>query len=219
MDIDWRRLGMLAGLSLASVVAWASPASTWQPEAPLTQVPLWPESHEIARPPVTGPETFKEESIENVTRPTMTSYPPKGVNTGTTVVVFPGGGYRVLAIEGEGTKICDWLTGKGMTCALLKYRVPTSGPQWDGSCQCRREPKVHMALQDAQRAIRLVRQQAATLHIDVNKIGVIGFSAGGRNAPVPKGRTWVWPPPSGFAYRGMAGAGGEVDAVDRHASS
>jgi acetyl esterase/lipase len=66
-----------------------------------------------------------------------------------------------------------------MTCVLLKYRVPFSGPQWDGSCNCRREPKVHMALQDAQRAIRLMREKAIGLHIDPNKIGVIGFSAGG----------------------------------------
>jgi acetyl esterase/lipase len=187
MDIDWRRLGMIAGLSLASAAAAASPsdaapggaASTWQPEAPLTQIALWPEGHAIAHPPVTGPESVSGDTIENVTRPTMTVYPPKGRSTGTTVMVFPGGGYRVLAMGLEGTEICDWLTAKGVTCVLLKYRVPTSGPQWDGSCKCRREPKVHMALQDAQRAIRLLRQQATTLHIDPNKIGVIGFSAGG----------------------------------------
>jgi acetyl esterase/lipase len=154
-----------------------------------TKIPLWPEHLAIARPDTTGPEALvpgKDSTparlngaIENVTRPTMTIYPPKGANTGTTMVVFPGGGYRVLAIYGEGTEICDWVTSKGMTCVLVKYRVPFSGPQWDGSCSCRREPKVHMALQDAQRAVRLLRQQASQWHIDPNKIGVIGFSAGG----------------------------------------
>ncbi|PTR32873.1 acetyl esterase/lipase [Luteibacter sp. OK325] len=182
MNQKWRHAAMLAGLWGASANASSSPTApvTWEPPAPLTQVALWPEGHAIARPPVTGPESVKDGAIvENVTRPTMTVFPPKGSNTGTTVVVFPGGGYRVVAMEGEGTEICDWLTGNGITCVLLKYRVPTSGPQWDGSCDCRREPKVNMALQDAQRTIRLVRQQATSLHIDPDKIGVIGFSAGG----------------------------------------
>lgn len=183
MNPKWCHAAMVAALWVASASASASPGptdpATWQPPAPLTQVALWPEGHAIARPPVTGPEGVHGDAIENVTRPTMTVFPPKGTNTGTTVVVFPGGGYRILAMGLEGTDICDWLTAKGITCVLLKYRVPTSGPQWDGSCECRREPKVHMALQDAQRAIRLLRQQAASLHIDPHKIGVIGFSAGG----------------------------------------
>ncbi|HEY4146950.1 alpha/beta hydrolase [Pinirhizobacter sp.] len=190
MNYTWRQAGLLAVLYLASVAANAFPLdtpsstsalpATWQPPAPLVQVPLWPQGHAIARPPVTGPESVKTGAIiENVTRPTMTVVPPKGANTGTTVVVFPGGGFRVVAMEGEGTEVCDWLTSKGITCVLLKYRVPTSGPQWDGSCNCRREPTVHMALQDAQRAIRLLRQEASDLHIDPHKIGVIGFSAGG----------------------------------------
>lgn len=152
-------------------------------------MPLWPDGLVIARPDTTGPErvvpgdaTIAGRAIamvENVTRPTMTVYPPKGTPTGAAIVVFPGGGFRVLAIDLEGTEICDWVTSRGMTCVLLKYRVPFSGPQWDGSCNCRREPKVHMALQDAQRTIRLMREQATSLHIDPNRIGVIGFSAGG----------------------------------------
>jgi len=181
-----RRIGALIALFFLFVQASATDIAptdkppTWQPPAPLKQVPLWPDGLKIARPPVTGPELLRDDAIvENVTRPTMTIYPPNGENTGATVVVFPGGGFRVLAMSGEGTEICDWLTKKGVTCVLLKYRVPTSGPQWDGSCNCRREPKVHMALQDAQRAIALLRQRATDLHIDPHKIGVIGFSAGG----------------------------------------
>src|SRR5439155_22750035 len=71
----------------------------------------------------------------------------------------------------EGTEVCDWLTSKGITCVLLKYRVPCvkSGPYRD----CR------TALEDAQRTVGLVRLQAAHWHIDPHKIGVLGFSAGG----------------------------------------
>jgi acetyl esterase/lipase len=90
-------------------------------------------------------------------------------------VVFPGGGYWVLAIDLEGTEVCDWLTSKGITCVLLKYRVPgeglfpRSGPY----------PKSPMALEDAQRTLGLVRSHASEWHIDPRKIGVLGFSAGG----------------------------------------
>ena len=65
--------------------------------------------------------------VDNVSRPTMTVYSPKGKNTGAAVVVFPGGGYQILAIDLEGTEVCDWLTSKGITCVLLKYRVPGVG--------------------------------------------------------------------------------------------
>src|SRR2546430_17504206 len=101
----------------------------------------------------------------------MTVYPPAGRNTGAAVVVFPGGGYNVLAIDLEGTEACDWLTSRGITCVLLKYRVPCvkSGPYLD--CLT--------ALEDAQRTVGLVRSHAAEWHIDPHKIGVLGFSAGG----------------------------------------
>jgi acetyl esterase/lipase len=105
----------------------------------------------------------------------MTVYSPKGKNTGAAVVVFPGGGYWILAIDLEGTEVCDWLTSKGITCVLLKYRVPgeglypRSGPY----------PQSPMALEDAQRTVALVRFHAAEWHIDPHKIGVLGFSAGG----------------------------------------
>ena len=69
--------------------------------------------------------------VGNVSRPTMTVYSPTGKNTGTAVVVFPGGGYQILAIDLEGTEVCDWLTSKGITCVLSKYRVPNSGMRGD----------------------------------------------------------------------------------------
>src|SRR5271169_451378 len=101
----------------------------------------------------------------------MTVYSPKGKNTGIAMVVFPGGGYNCLAIDLEGTEICDWLTSNGITAVLLKYRVPT--PRREAYRASR------MALEDAQRTVGLVRFHAAEWHIDPHKIGVIGFSAGG----------------------------------------
>jgi acetyl esterase/lipase len=107
----------------------------------------------------------------------MTVYAPKGKNTGAAIVVFPGGGYQVLAIDIEGTEVCDWLTKAGITCVLLKYRVPNSGMHGDGHGQVK--PKAPMALEDAQRTMGLVRFHAAEYHLDPHKIGVLGFSAGG----------------------------------------
>ena len=117
--------------------------------------------------------------IANVSRPTLTVYPPNGTNTGVAMIVFPGGGYRVLAIDLEGTEICDWLNSIGVTCVLLKYRVPKTGPSWDPDCRCMINPKPSLALEDAQRTVGLVRAHAAEWHIDPHKVGVIGFSAGG----------------------------------------
>jgi acetyl esterase/lipase len=166
---------------------------TWQPSPGHTQLPIWPGAAPDPQP-VAGPEiaeTTGKESlvagkpvvmVDNVSRPTMTVYSPTGKNTGAAVVVFPGGGYQVLAIDLEGTEVCDWLTLKGITCVLLKYRVPHSGPYWERQCDCEIYPKVSMALEDAQRTVGQVRFHAAEWHIDPHKIGVLGFSAGGHLA-------------------------------------
>lgn len=180
---------LIAICIVTALVSTRAQASAWQPSAGQTQVPLWPDKPPDSQPSL-GPEdemTQRENlvagkpwfEVANVIRPTMTVYSPKDINTGTAVVVFPGGGYRVLAIDLEGTEVCDWLTSKGVTCVLLKYRVPGSGPHWDPKCNCRVIPKTHTALQDAQRALGLLRLHAAKLNIDPHKIGVLGFSAGG----------------------------------------
>src|SRR5205823_1565191 len=133
----------------------SAPAPAWQPSPGHTQVPIWPSTVPAGRP---GPEVETTAAAEgsfvaggrwfyvrNVSRPTLTVYSPKGKNTGAAVVVFPGGGYQGLAIDLEGTEVCDWLTPKGITCVLLKYRVtsvgayPKSGPY----------PESPMALEDA----------------------------------------------------------------------
>jgi acetyl esterase/lipase len=153
----------------------------WQPSPGHTQIPIWPKE-----PPdpqaVAAAETVEEAtdplvagrpwlSVENVSRPTMTVYKPEEKNTGVAVVIFPGGGYEVLAIDLQGTEIADWLNSQGITAVLLKYRVPTR--EKNAYAESRR------ALQDAQRAVGLVRFHAKEWNIDPHKIGVIGFSAGG----------------------------------------
>jgi acetyl esterase/lipase len=162
--------------------------SGWKPSPGHVQVPIWPGAVPDEQP-AAGPEVAEMakgliagkggEIVSNVSRPTMTVYSPPGTNTGAAVVVFPGGGYQDLAIDLEGTEVCDWLTSKGITCVLLKYRVPDSGPAWHDECQCYIHPKAPMALQDAQRTVGLFRFHAAEWHIDPHKIGVLGFSAGG----------------------------------------
>jgi acetyl esterase/lipase len=94
-------------------------------------------------------------------------------------VVFPGGGFQQLAIDLEGTEACDWLNARGFICVLVKYRVPNSNHHHDPKCDCGVTPAHLTALQDAQRAIRLVRARSSTLGIDPQRIGVMGFSAGG----------------------------------------
>lgn len=160
----------------------------WQPSPGHTQQPIWPGAAPDAQP-VPGPEFVVKSkgliggrpvvSVYNVSRPRMTVYSPTGKNTGVAVVVFPGGGFEELAIDLEGTEVCDWLTSRGITCVLLKYRVPSLPYDWH--CKCRPDSfvKSSQALEDAQRTMGLVRLHAAEWQIDPHKIGVLGFSAGG----------------------------------------
>jgi len=151
-------------------------------------MPIWPATVAAGRKGAAAETTGPVEKlvggrpwvyVSNVSQPTLTVYSPKGKNSGAAVIVFPGGGYQVLAIDLEGTEVCDWLTSNGMTCVLLKYRVPNAGPSWDQPCGCDLDTGSSKPLEDAQRAISLVRLHAAEWHIDPHKIGVLGFSAGG----------------------------------------
>lgn len=171
--------GVSAGLSAQNVAQ--HPA--WQPTVGHATLALWPheapgiepdqtsevETSTSKRPLVAGETVIR---LTNVSVPTITLYAPMGQNTGTAVVVFPGGGWRILAMDLEGTEPCHWLNSIGINCILLKYRVPGSGPY----------PKSAAALQDAQRALGLVRSHATEWHIDPHRIGVLGFSAGGHLA-------------------------------------
>jgi acetyl esterase/lipase len=109
--------------------------------------------------------------VTNVTDPTITVFKAEKPN-GTAVIVCPGGGYNILAIEHEGTQVCEYLNTLGVTAVLLKYRVPARSKDNPS-----KEP-----LQDAQRAIGLVRHHAAEWGIKPERVGILGFSAGGHLA-------------------------------------
>jgi acetyl esterase/lipase len=106
--------------------------------------------------------------VTDVTDPTISIYKPEKPN-GTAVIVAPGGGYGILAIEHEGTQVCEWLNSMGVTGVLLKYRVPDRKGTKQGE----------IPLQDAQRAMGIVRHRAAEWGIRPDRIGLLGFSAGG----------------------------------------
>ena len=168
----------LAAVSVLSVTLFAQKPA-WQPAPGHLTLDLWP--HGAPGPTASSAAevdttTAKDRFVAgkpvirlgNVSTPTLTVYSPKQKNTGAAIVVFPGGSYHILAIDLEGTEVCDWLNSAGITCVLVKYRVPDSGPY----------PKSSAALQDAQRALGIVRSRAAEWHIDPARIGVLGFSAG-----------------------------------------
>ena len=172
---------LIAAVALAGFsTALAAQGSGWPPAAGHVTLSLWPGTapgEPANMPPEADTTTPKDKNIAgrpvfrlgNVSSPTLTVYTPTANNPGAAVVVFPGGGYRILAIDLEGTEVCDWLNSIGVHCVLLKYRVPDSGPY----------PKSPLALEDAQRAMGLVRLHAAEWGIDPNRVGVLGFSAGG----------------------------------------
>jgi len=150
-----------------------------QPAPGHLTMPLWPQGAPGAQAnpgAETDTTTAKDRLVAgkpvvrlgNISVPTLTLYAAKGKNTGVGIVVFPGGGYKILAIDLEGTEVCDWLNSAGINCILIKYRVPDTGPY----------PKSSAALQDAQRAVGIVRSHAAEWHIDPKRVGVLGFSAG-----------------------------------------
>ncbi|HEY2016460.1 MAG TPA: alpha/beta hydrolase [Bryobacteraceae bacterium] len=177
----------LSALSVALLVSSAAAQSGWPPGPEHATITLWPHGAPTPMtagtlpPPPPGPEhdttTAKDRQVAgrpvlrlgNVTVPTMTLYlAPKQNNTNAAIIVFPGGGYSIVAIDLEGTEVCDWLNSIGVNCLLVKYRVPDSGPY----------PKSSAALQDAQRALGIARRHAAEWNIDPHRIGVLGFSAG-----------------------------------------
>jgi acetyl esterase/lipase len=161
-------------LSLTLTLALALSAEAAEP----TVVKLWPDKAPGETKDI-GPEKYQEpkkgqldvKRLTNVSEPTIAIYsPPKDKNTGVAIVVAPGGGYNILAIEHEGTDVCEWLNKLGVTAVLLKYRVPRREMQM---------PDNLAMIQDAQRAISLVRSMQTELKIDPTRVGMLGFSAGG----------------------------------------
>jgi len=138
-------------------------------------IPLWPGIAPGEKGDI-GAETDQPQKpdgvtrLTNVTKPTITIFPaPADKATGTAVIVCPGGGYSILAYDKEGSEICEWLNSIGVTGVLLKYRVPKRAGL----------EKHAPMLQDAQRALGLVRHRAGEFGIDPQRLGIMGFSAGG----------------------------------------
>jgi acetyl esterase/lipase len=157
------------GAAASGLHGASAPINLWPGTAPGEKAPL---TEVMDATKDSDPKTGGSHVIRtgNVAVPTLELYralPYK--DTGTTVIVYPGGGYYILAWDLEGLEVCDWLNSIGVNAVLVKYRVP------------RREglPKHLPALQDAQRAISLVRSKAAEWGIDPHRVGVLGFSAGG----------------------------------------
>lgn len=112
--------------------------------------------------------------VSKVSRPTLSVFlPPNGTANGTAVIICPGGGYGVLVIKREGYDVAEAFTKMGITAFVLKYRLPSDITMPDKSIG---------PLQDAQQAIKTVRQRAAEWHVDPQKVGIMGFSAGGHLA-------------------------------------
>lgn len=155
------------------------------------EVSLWPENSKVLKDGVekiSKDDYAKENPQLVITHPTYLLYPPKNNSKRAAIIVFPGGGYKGVAIGRNstigfnGTDVCNWLTQAGITCIILKYRVPNSGCSWNAKTRKHDTPVIPMALQDAQRTISIVRYNAKKYDIDPNKIGVMGFSAGGNLA-------------------------------------
>ncbi len=154
---------------------------------------LWPEGAPEKQGVVIEPEKRIEPKgegdvlrVTNVSEPTLSVFKPERPN-GTAVIVCPGGGYGILALEHEGTKVCEWLNSLGVTGILLKYRVPV-----------REKVPGYEPLQDAQRALGIVRHHASEWGIDSKRVGILGFSAGGHLAVMaalyPNVRTYRFDP-------------------------
>ena len=164
---------LLFAAALAALVPAAVPAAD-----PSAAIDLWPGKAPGETKDV-GPEVYNEpkagqidvKRLTNVSKPQLLVYPaPKAKANGTAVIVAPGGGYGILAIEHEGTQAAEWLNSLGVTAFVLKYRVPKRAMQL---------PDNLAAIQDAQRAVSIVRSRAAEWNLDANRIGMLGFSAGG----------------------------------------
>lgn len=168
---------LLAGAASARAAKPAKPAKT--PSDPTEVLPLWP-----GDPPgsagVSAVETVldrtaaggpRDRAVTHTRKPTLTVFRPAQPN-GAAVVLMPGGGYERVVTDKEGFETARWLADRGYTCFVLLYRLPGDG--WGAGPDT--------PLQDAQRAVRLVRARAAAMKVDPARIAIMGFSAGGHLA-------------------------------------
>jgi acetyl esterase/lipase len=155
-------------MAIGTQAAPIGPIALWKGTAPGDKGTLGPE-HDTTTDKDRTVEGRRVMRITDVSVPTLTVYPAaKAGAAGPAILVFPGGGYRILAWDLEGTEVCEWLNSTGVTCVLVKYRVPAREGR----------PNYVAPLQDAQRALGMVRARAKEWGIDPQRIGVLGFSAG-----------------------------------------
>ena len=168
-----RLFAALAALAVTTVTFAAdAPMRLWSGDAPGEQADPGKEkdTSEPGKGLVAGKPLIR---LGNVVTPMLTVFhPPKDKDTGAAIVICPGGGYNILAYDLEGSEVCEWLNDIGVTGILLKYRVPAR----------KDDPKHQAPLQDVQRAISLARAHAGEWGLDPQRIGVLGFSAGGHLA-------------------------------------
>lgn len=129
------------------------------------------------------PSTDGIRRIANVTTPTLTVYrAKKGQETGTGMVVAPGGGFRILAINHEGEDVARWLNDRGVTVFLLKYRLSRTGDPESSDATVmakRRAEAISLAVADGLQAMKVAREHAARYGVNPDRLGILGFSAGG----------------------------------------
>src|ERR1039458_10346401 len=169
---------ILIGILLATAAFAAEPK----------EIPLYPgvapgmENATYAEQEAIGPQDHIRRT-SNITHPVLLVYlPESGKATGTAWIVAPGGGFRYLAIDYEGTDVARWLNANGVAAFVLKYRVARTGDDGEkdtATAQDRRKAAADWALADGQQAVRVVRSHAAEWGIAPDRIGIIGFSAGG----------------------------------------
>lgn len=151
-------------------------------------IPLWPDGapgsetwEQIEKEIVWGEHAMP--LVQNITQPTLTVYPAEKPN-GAAVIVAPGGAFRFLAIEHEGRQVAEWLSARGITAFILKYRVRRTGDEpWlelagEEQRNAEMQALLPMTHADASQAMCLVRQRAAEWGVDPTKVGFMGFSAG-----------------------------------------
>lgn len=170
-----RKLGPITALTFFALL---SPLATAQEDSVSSQsvITLWPQGLPTGAKPLPqakideASKRTTDERIFYVESPTLTVFDvPEEKKNGTAVVICPGGGYHMLAYQHEGVELAEWFNSIGVTAFVLKYRVPRRDPD-----------RIHWEpMQDVQRAIRIVRSKSSKYKIDPDRIGVLGFSAGG----------------------------------------
>lgn len=172
MNVRWLTFLATTFLTTIAQAADPQPVDLW-PGKPPGEVKALPPEQDVNKPTDKLVGDRKIIKLTNVSTPQITVFqPPADKRTGCALIICPGGGYHILAYDHEGTECAEYFAARGITGIVLKYRVPFRNPdkRWEA------------AVQDAQRAISLVRRRASEWRIDHERIGILGFSAGGETA-------------------------------------